>query len=550
MSQKFEMVAKTLKGLEDVLADELRALGADNVEPGCRMVAFEGDVAMMYRANLCCRTALSILRPIYKFMASDPDTLYEMVKEFDWGGVLTLGKTFSIDTTSHSEEFTHSRFVTYRVKDGIVDWFKDRFGPDKRPGVRLNDADVMINVHIDGSRVTISLNSSGESLHKRGWRVAQTEAPINEVLAAGIILKSGWKGECPLIDPMCGSGTFIVEAALLAAGIKPGSFRKSWPFEQWRDWDPELFDSVLHEGGDEPHDIPFKIYGADISPRAVDIAERNVLAAGVDEYINLRVRSIAQWQEAPVPDTPGVIITNPPYGERINPEDIERLYSTLGTKIKRVFCGYQAWVISSNEECLAHIGLSPSVREQLQNGGIDCELRQYISFEGSKSDFRAAGGSIKSDRPAREDKGRKFVRKSDAEWTRDARDKGMGGRRGDKPKGLKRGLPKDNPLSEKYRPKTGGYARNEERRRKFKEETARMGERRVGFREHDERRDEAEEILARRRNVHALKSLGENPKIPSIPPSDGPFMRTRHRWKRPESGNHDTDNKPDTDSNE
>ena len=208
MSQKFEMVAKTLKGLEEVLAEELRTLGAENVEPGCRMVSFEGDLAMMYRANLCCRTALSILRPIYKFIASDPDTLYEMVKEYDWGGVLTLGKTFSIDTTSHSNEFTHSRFVTYRVKDAIVDWFKDRFGPDKRPGVRLNDADVMLNVHIDGNRVTLSLNSSGESLHKRGWRVAQTEAPINEVLAAGIILKSGWRGDCPLLDPMCGSGTF------------------------------------------------------------------------------------------------------------------------------------------------------------------------------------------------------------------------------------------------------------------------------------------------------------------------------------------------------
>ena len=165
-----------------------------------------------------------------------------------------------------------------------MDWFKDRFGPDKRPGVRLTDADVMINVHIDGTRVTLSLNSSGESLHKRGWRVAQTEAPINEVLAAGIILKSGWRGDCPLVDPMCGSGTFLVEAALIAANIKPGSFRETWPFQQWKDWDPELFASVLSEGQEEePRELPFKIYGSDISPKAIDIAERNVLAAGVDE---------------------------------------------------------------------------------------------------------------------------------------------------------------------------------------------------------------------------------------------------------------------------
>ncbi|WP_290451450.1 THUMP domain-containing class I SAM-dependent RNA methyltransferase, partial [Duncaniella muris] len=247
MEHRFEMVAKTFKGLEEILAEELRQLGAVNVEPGRRMVSFEGDLAMLYRANICCRTALSILKPIYKFIAKDTDSLYEMVKEYNWSDVMSIEKTFSIDTTSHSSEFTHSRFVTYRVKDAIVDYFKDRFGQDKRPGVRLNDADVMINVHIDGDRVTLSLNSSGESLHKRGWRVAQTEAPINEVLAAGIILKSGWRGDSPLVDPMCGSGTFLIEAAMIAAGIKPGSFRKDFAFEHWRDYDAELFEKVMAE---------------------------------------------------------------------------------------------------------------------------------------------------------------------------------------------------------------------------------------------------------------------------------------------------------------
>ncbi|MDE6171287.1 MAG: RNA methyltransferase, partial [Duncaniella sp.] len=330
MEQTFEMVAKTLKGLEEVLAEELRSMGALNVQPGLRMVSFEGDLAMMYRANLCSHTALSILRPIYKFMASNPDSLYEMVKEYDWGSILSVGKTFSIDTTVHSDVFTHSRFVTYRVKDAIVDWFKDRFGEEKRPGVRLSDADVMINVHIDGDRVTLSLNSSGESLHKRGWRVASTDAPINEVLAAGILLKTGWKGDCPLVDPMCGSGTFLIEAALIASGIKPGSFRKGWAFENWRDYDAELFESVLAEG-EGPREVPFKIYGADISPKAVSVAERNILAAGVDEYINLRVKPLQQWDEAPAGGIPGVMVTNPPYGERLNPEDIENLYRQIGT---------------------------------------------------------------------------------------------------------------------------------------------------------------------------------------------------------------------------
>lgn len=523
MEQTFEMVAKTLKGLEEVLAEELRSMGALNVQPGLRMVSFEGDLAMMYRANLCSHTALSILRPIYKFMASDPDSLYEMVKEYDWGSILSVSKTFSIDTTVHSDSFTHSRFVTYRVKDAIVDWFKDRFGEEKRPGVRLSDADVMINVHIDGDRVTLSLNSSGESLHKRGWRVTSTEAPINEVLAAGIILKTGWRGETPLVDPMCGSGTFLIEAALIGAGIKPGSFRKGWAFENWRDYDAELFEKVLNEG-EGPRELPYMIYGADISPKAISIAERNILAAGVDEYINLRVRPLQQWEEAPAEGKPGVIVTNPPYGERLNPEDIENLYRMLGTKLKRVFLGYHSWIISSNEDCLAHIGLTPSIKEELQNGGIDCQLREYISFEGSKSDFRKNGGVIKEDRPVRSAKDR-IARKSDAEWRKDAREKGMGGRRARKNDEPRRGPEKRTPLSEKYRPKKGGFARAEERRRKFKEETARDGE------------SEAETLLQRRRNVHALKSLGESPKTPSIPASEGPFMRTRRRWKRPGSDN-------------
>ena len=513
MEHRFEMVAKTFKGLEEVLAEELRALGAVNVEPGRRMVSFEGDLAMLYRANICCRTALCILKPIYKFIAKDADSLYEMVKEYNWSDVLTLEKTFSIDTTSHSAEFTHSRFVTYKVKDAIVDYFKDRFGPDKRPGVRLSDADVMINVHIDGDRVTLSLNSSGESLHKRGWRVAQTEAPINEVLAAGIILKSGWPGDSPFVDPMCGSGTFLVEAAMIAANIKPGSYRKGFAFELWHDYDSDLFEKVMDENS-ERRDVPFKIYGADVSPKAVAIAERNILSAGVDEYINLRIKSLQQWDAAPADGTPGVFVTNPPYGERINSQDMEQLYKLIGTKLKRVFLGYHAWVISSNTDYLAAIGLSPSTKEAMQNGGLDCELREYVIFEGTKSDFRKEGGILKEspvDRPDRKRPGRK----SDSEWKRDARAKGMGG---------KEAAParhKSNPLEDKYRPKKGGYAKSEERRRKFKEETAAQ--------------NEAEELLSRHRNPHALKSLGESPKRPSIPAPTGPFMRTRRRWKRPDS---------------
>lgn len=535
MKQQFEMVAKTLQGLEDVLAQELRDLGAENVMPGRRMVSFEGDLAMMYKANVCCRTALSILKPIYKFIAKDAESLYEMVKEYDWSTVLSLDKTFSIDTVSHSNEFTHSRFVTYRVKDGIVDFFKDKFGPDKRPGVRLHDADVMINVHIDSDRITLSLNSSGESLHKRGYRVAQTEAPINEVLAAGIILKSGWRGDCPLVDPMCGSGTFLIEAALIAAGIKPGSFRKDFAFEHWHDFDGELLDSIINDHSDR-REPAFKIYGADISPKAVAIAERNIMSAGVDEWVSLRIKPLNKWEEAPAGGVPGVLVTNPPYGERINVDDMEALYSLIGTKLKHVFTGYHAWIISSNEEYLTRIGLTPSVKEPMQNGGLDCELREFVIFEGEKKEFKRAGGTLKSNAPRRSERNERR-RLSDDEWKNDARRRGMGGkearparrgdrdeRRGDRDNSRGREERRPSRLEDKYRPKRGAYARRDDSRRD-----------RDDNRPEERPLSEAEQLLSRRRNPDALKGLG-SPKRPSIPRPEGPFMRTRRRgWKRGDS---------------
>lgn len=495
--RQFEMVAKTFQGLEDVLAEELRNLGAEKVETGRRMVSFYGDLAMLYRANMCCRTALRILKPIYKFIAHDSDSLYEMVKEFDWTRVLTLDKTFSIDTVANSDEFTHSRYVTYRVKDAIVDFFRDRFGPDARPKVRLQDADVMINVHISGDRVTLSLDSSGESLHKRGYRVAQTEAPINEVLAAGIILKSGWRGDGPFVDPMCGSGTFLIEAALIAAGINPGVYRRHFAFESWHDFDSELFDSIYNDESSE-HEFRYKIYGADISPKAVAIAAENIKSAGVGKYIDLEVKPLSRWSEAP---EGGILVTNPPYGERISTEDMDGLYAMIGTKLKHVFKGYHAWIIGYHEEYFRKIGLAPSQREVLYNGSLECELREYVIFEGDYKNFRKEGGTIKSaeKRPEK----RAFHRVSDEKWRSDARRSGMGG----KEIGHRDGSHKaPNKLEAKYR----------------------------AMKRFDDRvvtpEGNSENPLAARRNVHALKML--TGKTPSIPKSEGPLMRPRRGWKR------------------
>ena len=392
MNNKFEMVAKTFKGLENVLAEELKGIGAEDVETGLRMVSFEGDMATLYRANICCHTALRILKPIYKFHASDADELYNAVKDFGWDQYMNTSQTFSIDSTVFSENFRHSRFVTYRVKDAIADFFNEKYG--KRPSIRLNNADLVFDVHISGSEITLSLDSSGESLHKRGYRVAQTEAPINEVLAAGIIMLSGWHGECDLIDPMCGSGTFLIEAALIAANINPGIFRSNFAFERWSDFDPELFEEIYNDDSRE-REFTHKIYGSDISPKAIDIAARNIKSAAVGKHIELKVKPLQEIEEAP--SESGVIITNPPYGERISVEDMESLYRSIGEKLKKVFKGYKAWIIGSNTELLDMIGLKPSLKFPLYNGALECELREYVIFDGTYSEFRKEGRSVKNE---------------------------------------------------------------------------------------------------------------------------------------------------------
>ena len=414
MNQTFPMVAKTFQGLEDVLSEELIALGAQNVEIGLRMVTFEGDLELMYKANLCCRTALRILKPIIKFTASNSDELYDMVRDFDWDKYLSPDKTFAIDSTVNSSEFTHSKFVTYRVKDGIADYFNDKYG--RRPSIRLNGADINLNVHIAGERVTISLDSSGESLNKRGYRVAQTEAPINEVLAAGIILKTGWRGESNFVDPMCGSGTFLIEAALIAANINPGVFRQNFAFEKWADFDKELFEQLYNDGSQE-REFAYKIYGGDIAQAAIAAARKNIKAAGVENMVELECKPFDQWTEAPAD---GILITNPPYGERINPTDIAGLYKSIGHTLKFVFKGYHAWILGYKDEHFKEIGLKPSVKFPILNGSLECELREYVMFDGKYDEFKIAGGSVSNKDFNRQAKP-KVRRMTDEEWSKEAR---------------------------------------------------------------------------------------------------------------------------------
>ncbi|WP_373728433.1 THUMP domain-containing class I SAM-dependent RNA methyltransferase [Bacteroides heparinolyticus] len=401
--QSFEMIAKTFQGLEEVLAQELTALGANDIEIGRRMVSFSGDKEMMYKANFCLRTAIRILKPIKHFEAKDADEVYEQIKTIRWEEYLDTDKTFAVEPTVFSEEFRHSKFVAYKVKDAIVDYFREKTG--ERPGVRVNNPDVLLNIHIAETHCTLSLDSSGESLHRRGYRQEAVEAPLNEVLAAGMILMTGWRGECDLIDPMCGSGTIPIEAALIARNIAPGVFRKEFAFEKWVDFDQELFDTLYNDDSQE-REFAHKIYGYDNNPKANEIAMRNVKAAGVSKDVVLKLQPFQQFEQ---PAEKSIIITNPPYGERISTNDLLGLYSMIGERLKHAFTGNTAWVLSYRDECFDQIGLKATTKTPLFNGALECQFRQYEIFDGKYKEFRESGeGLNKESGPEESDEKRRF----------------------------------------------------------------------------------------------------------------------------------------------
>ncbi len=381
MQKEYQMIAKTFKGLEDVLAQELINLGANDVETDRRVVYFRGDKALMYKANLHLRTASRILKPICTFRADDTDDLYSKIKEVDWSQYISGNQSFAIDSTVYSETFNHSQFITYRVKDAIVDWFNEHKG--KRPRISVSNPDIYLNMHISHDTCTLSLDSSGESLHKRGWRAEQTEAPINEALAAGMLLLAGWHGQCDLIDPFCGSGTILIEAALIALGIPPGIYRNHFAFEKWTDFEPELFQQLYNDESTE-REFDHHIFGSDKALKAIRVAERNVKSANMQKYISLEVADIKDLQ----PKTQNcIIVTNPPYGERLDIKNIMELYANFGEALKHRFSGSTAWVISSDERYLKNMGLKPSARIPLLNGALDCRFNKYELFEGKRNDF-------------------------------------------------------------------------------------------------------------------------------------------------------------------
>ncbi len=375
----FEIIATTLYGLEELLGNELAAIGARNIKQLNRAVSFHGDKKVLYRANLETRTALRILKPIYKFRAKNDEQLYQKVREIDWSEYLGVKRTLAVDSVVNSEQFTHSQYVSLKVKDAVVDQFRDKTG--KRPSVDVENPSLRIHIHIDNTECSLALDSSGESLHRRGYRTQKNLAPVNEVLAAGMVQLSGWDREGHFIDPMCGSGTIVIEAAMFAHHFAPGLLRTGFGFQDWNNYDEALFRRLYSDAWDRVTDFPYQIIGADISGRSIRIAQENAKRAQQEGRIRFKTESLEGFVP---PEGDGIVVMNPPYGERMKKDDIDAFYAMIGDQLKQKFAGYSAWILSANKSALKRVGLRTSERLTLYNGQLECKFHRYDMYRGSK----------------------------------------------------------------------------------------------------------------------------------------------------------------------
>ena len=379
MENNYKMVAKTLFGFEDLLERELIQLGAIHVKKGVRNVSFEGDKGFMYKANLALRTAIKVLKPIHTFKVRNEQELYDNIYKMSWDKYLKPTGTLAVDATVNSQVFTHSLYIAQKTKDAIVDKFRETDG--QRPNVDLKFPDVKINVHIDRNTCNISLDSSGDSLHKRGYKTATNIAPINEVLAAGLIMLSGWDGQSDFMDPMCGSGTILAEAAMIACNIPPNLMRKEFAFERWSDWDVDLFEKIEESLLGKTRDFHHKIIGYDKSPSAISKAQANIENAKLEDFIHIQHEDFFKTRKSG--EDKLHMVFNPPYGERLD-IDMESFYQDIGDTLKQGYPGTDAWFITSNLDALKHVGLRPSRKIHLVNAKLEARLVKYVMYEGSK----------------------------------------------------------------------------------------------------------------------------------------------------------------------
>jgi len=375
------MIATTQFGLEEVLANELRILGAQEVQLSTRAVEFTGDRRLLYKANIWCRTAIRVLVPFASFYARDEEEMYRQVSRIPWNKYLSNDDTFAINAVVSNSTFQHSLFLAQLTKDAIVDQFRRKTG--NRPSIDVTRPDIRLNLHMFENKVTLALDSSGDSLHRRGYRLQTNVAPLNEVLAAGIIALTGWDKKSPFIDPMCGSGTLLIEAAMMAYNIAPGLYRQQgFGIMSWQDFDQQLYDEVLAEARSQRlPESEIDIIGSDIDPEYITAARNNITEAQLEDEIRVRVRDI---KEAAGTGEPGIVVLNPPYGERLGTDDLNQLYKTIGDTLKSNFSGYDAYVFTGNQEASKNIGLRTSRRIPLYNGPIECRLLKYELYRGSK----------------------------------------------------------------------------------------------------------------------------------------------------------------------
>ena len=374
-----KLIAKTFHGLEGVLAEELKGIGAQNVKEVNRAVEFEGDKEVLYKANLHLRTAIRVLLPIHEFTAKNDQELYDGVQQFDWSTIMGVKETLAIDPVVFSDIFTHSQYVALKTKDAIVDQFRTREG--KRPSVDVENPSVRLVIHLAKDKATMSMDSSGDSLHKRGYRTGHHKAPLNEVLAAGMVMLSGWNKKQPLIDPMCGSGTILMEAVMYARNYPPGLNKKNFGFMGWKDYDEALWNKVVEEAKDKIEHPRLKIFGSDANIKAIDVARESALNFRFNRDINFTVSSFEKLE----PQYPkGMIIMNPPYGERLmKDKDIVDFYRMIGNQLKQTFIGYDAWVITSDKTALKNVGLKPLEKLTLFNGGLECGFHKFNIYDGT-----------------------------------------------------------------------------------------------------------------------------------------------------------------------
>lgn len=379
MERNFKMLAKTLYGFEPILAKELRNLGASNVREGVRNVTYEGDTGFMYKANLSLRTALKVLKPIKSFKVFNEKQLYRGIYDIDWSDYFDSSMSFAFDTVLNSDVFNNSLFVSQRAKDALVDKFRDV--ERERPSVNTREPDIRINIHLFNNDCTVSLDSSGASLHQRGYRISTNIAPINEVLAAGLLLMSGWDGRSDFLDPMCGSGTFLIEAAMIACNIPANINRDSFSFQNWKSFDDELFQKIVDSRLNQTREFHHKIIGFDKAPSAVRKSQENAENANLSEYISIERKDFFRTLK-PVENKLHIVF-NPPYGERLN-INVDEFYSKIGDTLKQDYAGTKAWFITSNLEALKHVGLRPSRKIKVFNGKLESRLVMYELYEGSK----------------------------------------------------------------------------------------------------------------------------------------------------------------------